>query len=290
MILAGVEGAEEARRDWRAQGRGGRGVRQRLRRHDLQGGAGEGGRDLLLDLGGDQGSPGAGEEIPRLGRSDHGQLLRDAELGGLLGRVLRLRAAGRALPDGAEHLFPDQRGEHGPVRAHADHRRQGVLRVLPRRLHRAAARHAPAACRGGGTGRAGRCGDQVFHRPELVPGRRERQGRHLQLRDQARRLPGRPVQGDVDAGGNRLRHHVEIPVLHPARRRFSQGEFYSIAIANNAQQADTGTKMVHLGKNTKSRIVSKGISAGARRTPIAGSCRCTPRPRKGATTPSATAF
>ena len=42
----------------------------------------------------------------------------------------------------------------------------------------------------------------------------------------------------------------------------TQGEFYSIAIANNRQQADTGTKMVHLGKRTKSRIVSKGISAG----------------------------
>jgi len=42
----------------------------------------------------------------------------------------------------------------------------------------------------------------------------------------------------------------------------SQGEFYSIAITNNYQQADTGTKMVHLGANTKSRIVSKGISAG----------------------------
>ncbi|WP_146591596.1 Fe-S cluster assembly protein SufB [Puniceibacterium confluentis] len=42
----------------------------------------------------------------------------------------------------------------------------------------------------------------------------------------------------------------------------SQGEFYSIAITNNHQQADTGTKMVHLGKRTKSRIVSKGISAG----------------------------
>ncbi|MEZ5723499.1 MAG: Fe-S cluster assembly protein SufB [Paracoccaceae bacterium] len=42
----------------------------------------------------------------------------------------------------------------------------------------------------------------------------------------------------------------------------SQGEFYSIAIANNRQQADTGTKMLHLGKNTRSRIVSKGISAG----------------------------
>ncbi|MGZ6021141.1 MAG: Fe-S cluster assembly protein SufB [Rhizomicrobium sp.] len=40
------------------------------------------------------------------------------------------------------------------------------------------------------------------------------------------------------------------------------GEFYSIAIANNFQQADTGTKMIHLGKNTRSRIISKGISAG----------------------------
>jgi Fe-S cluster assembly protein SufB len=42
----------------------------------------------------------------------------------------------------------------------------------------------------------------------------------------------------------------------------SQGEFYSVAITNGYQQADTGTKMIHLGKNTRSRIVSKGISAG----------------------------
>ena len=42
----------------------------------------------------------------------------------------------------------------------------------------------------------------------------------------------------------------------------SQGEFYSIAITNGFQQADTGTKMIHLGKNTRSRIISKGISAG----------------------------
>lgn len=42
----------------------------------------------------------------------------------------------------------------------------------------------------------------------------------------------------------------------------SVGEFYSVAVTNNYQQADTGTKMVHLGKNTKSTIVSKGISAG----------------------------
>ncbi len=42
----------------------------------------------------------------------------------------------------------------------------------------------------------------------------------------------------------------------------SVGEFYSVAVANNYQQADTGTKMIHIGKNTKSTIISKGISAG----------------------------
>ena len=42
----------------------------------------------------------------------------------------------------------------------------------------------------------------------------------------------------------------------------STGEFYSVAVVNNKQQADTGTKMIHVGKNTKSTIVSKGISAG----------------------------
>ena len=42
----------------------------------------------------------------------------------------------------------------------------------------------------------------------------------------------------------------------------SVGEFYSVAVSNNMQQADTGTKMIHLGKNTKSTIISKGISAG----------------------------
>jgi Fe-S cluster assembly protein SufB len=42
----------------------------------------------------------------------------------------------------------------------------------------------------------------------------------------------------------------------------SKGEFYSVAVVNNYQQADTGTKMIHIGKNTKSTIVSKGISAG----------------------------
>ncbi len=57
----------------------------------------------------------------------------------------------------------------------------------------------------------------------------------------------------------------------------SQGEFYSIAITNNRQQADTGTKMLHLGKNTRSRIVSKGISAGRSQNTYRGLVRIHPR-------------
>jgi len=60
----------------------------------------------------------------------------------------------------------------------------------------------------------------------------------------------------------------------------SQGEFYSIAITNNYQQADTGTKMVHLGKNTKSRIVSKGISAGHAQNTYRGLVSMHPRAKE----------
>ncbi len=57
----------------------------------------------------------------------------------------------------------------------------------------------------------------------------------------------------------------------------SQGEFYSVAITNNYQQADTGTKMIHLGKNTRSRIISKGISAGHAQNTYRGLVRMGPR-------------
>ena len=70
----------------------------------------------------------------------------------------------------------------------------------------------------------------------------------------------------------------------------SQGEFYSIAITNNMQQADTGTKMVHLGRNTKSRIVSKGISAGRAQNTYRGLVLdASARQELAATTPNATA-
>jgi len=58
---------------------------------------------------------------------------------------------------------------------------------------------------------------------------------------------------------------------------YSIGEFYSIAVTNNRQQADTGTKMVHLGKGTKSTIISKGISAGTSQNSYRGLVKISPR-------------
>ena len=57
----------------------------------------------------------------------------------------------------------------------------------------------------------------------------------------------------------------------------SVGEFYSVAMTNHYQQADTGTKMIHLGRNTRSRIVSKGISAGFSQNSYRGLVRVAPR-------------
>jgi Fe-S cluster assembly protein SufB len=57
----------------------------------------------------------------------------------------------------------------------------------------------------------------------------------------------------------------------------SVGEFYSVAITNNYQQADTGTKMIHLGKNTRSRIIAKGISAGKSQSTYRGLVKMMPK-------------
>jgi Fe-S cluster assembly protein SufB len=57
----------------------------------------------------------------------------------------------------------------------------------------------------------------------------------------------------------------------------SVGEFYSVAMTNNYQQADTGTKMIHLGRNTRSRIVSKGISAGHSENSYRGLVKIAPK-------------
>ena len=100
------------------------------------------------------------------------------------------------------------------------------------------------------------------HGPELVPGRRRWQGRHLQLRDQARPVPGCPQPKiswtQVETGSAITWKYPSCMLMGDD----SVGEFYSVAVTNNLQQADTGTKMHHIGKNTRSIIISKGISAG----------------------------
>ena len=64
----------------------------------------------------------------------------------------------------------------------------------------------------------------------------------------------------------------------------SVGEFYSVAMTNNRQQADTGTKMIHIGKNTKSTIISKGICAGRGEQSYRGLVRIGPKAKARATT------
>lgn len=60
----------------------------------------------------------------------------------------------------------------------------------------------------------------------------------------------------------------------------SVGEFYSVALTNNYQQADTGTKMIHVGKNTRSKIISKGISAGNSKNTYRGKVKIGPKAHK----------
>ena len=104
-------------------------------------------RSKLAELGG-EGASRAGSQVSRQRRAAQGQLLLGAELGGLLGRLVRLHPEGCSLSDGALHLLPHQRPQHRPVRAHPDRRRGGLLRQLPRGLHRPDARREPAARRG----------------------------------------------------------------------------------------------------------------------------------------------
>ena len=192
----------------------------------------------------------------------HRQLLRHAQLGGVHRRLVRLHPEGRALPDGAVDLLPHQRQEHRAVRAHADHRRRGRLRQLPRGLHRADARREPAPRRGGRAGRARERADQVLDGAELVPGRRGRA--------RAASTTSSPSAASARARNSKISWtQVEtgsaITWKYPSvilKGDDSVGEFYSVALTNNHQQADTGTKMIHIGKNTRTTIVSKGISAG----------------------------
>ena len=139
-------------------------------------------------------------------RDDHPaerQQVRGAEQRGVVGRLLHLRAAGRPHRHAAPGLLPHQRGEHGPVRAHADPRRRGRLRALRRRLHGADLLERLAALGGRRDRRQEGRPLPLHDDPELVEQR-------LQPRHQARRR----LRGRDDGVGRReprLEADDEVP-------------------------------------------------------------------------------
>ena len=163
---------------------------------------------------------------------------------------------------------------------------EGAYRQLSGGVHRAHARHQSIACRRRGTGCAGRCADQILDGAELVSRRQRGQRRHLQLRHQARLVPRRNAKiswTQVETGSAITWKYPSCLLIGDN----SVGEFYSVALTNHYQQADTGTKMVHIGKNTKSTIVSKGISAGHGQNTYRGAVKIMSRRRTRGTSRSA---
>ena len=114
-----------------------RAVRERGRLPQAPGGPREAGRDLPRHGLGPARARGARQAVLRDDHPAERQQVRGAELRRLVGRLVHLRAAGRQDRDAAPGLLPHQRGEHGPVRAHADPRRRGRVRALRRGLYRA---------------------------------------------------------------------------------------------------------------------------------------------------------
>ena len=117
-----------------------RGLRQRLGRDDVSGEAGRAWDHLLLVLRRRARASRAGAEVPRVGCAVFGQFLRDAQLGRLQRRVVRLHSEGRPMPDGAVDLLPHQCRLDRSVRADVDRRRRRCARELSGRLHGADAR------------------------------------------------------------------------------------------------------------------------------------------------------
>jgi hypothetical protein len=134
-------------------------------------------RVLQLRRGG-AGAPGPRARVPRHGRAAHRQLLRRAQLGRVLGRLVRVHPEGRqAARWSCPRTSASTPSQHRAVRADAAHRRRGRARELPRGLHRPDARREPAPRRRRRAGRHGTTGDhQVLDRAELVP-RRQADGK-----------------------------------------------------------------------------------------------------------------
>ena len=117
------------------------------------------------------------------------------------------------------------------------------------------------------------------HGAELVSRRRRGPGRHLQLRHQARPLPRRPLQGELDAGGDRLGHHLEVPVLRAdrrgQRRRVLLGGHHQQPPAGRHRHQDDPCRQAH----AEHHRLQGHLAPAAGRTPTAAWCGWRRRPR-----------
>ncbi|MCK7576397.1 MAG: SufD family Fe-S cluster assembly protein [Chromatiales bacterium] len=106
------------------------------------------------------------------------------------------------------------------------------------------------------------------------PGDERRRRRHLQLRHQARRLSRRATPRSPGPRSRPARPSPGSTRAASCSGDDSVGEFYSVAVTNNCQQADTGTKMIHIGKNTTQHHRLQGhLGRATARTPIAAWCK-----------------
>ena len=256
--------------------------------HHVQGDARRGRRDLLLVLRGGPRPPRAGARAPRLGRAGTRQLLRRAQLGGLLRRIVLLHPQGRALPDGAVDLLPHQLAEHRPVRAHADRRRGRLARVA---TSKAAPRRS--ATRTSCTPPSSSSWPRTAPRSST---RRCRTGTRATRTASAASTTSSPSAARAHTDAKISWTQVETgsaitwkyPSVHPAGRPLGR----RVLLGRAVEQAPAGRHRheddPHRQGHDAARSSPRASRPATARTPTAGSSRCCARPRTPATTPSAT--
>src|SRR6266498_3099200 len=247
-------GEEVPRRRWRA-------VRVGGRLPQAPGGAHQAGRALPRHGLRSARARGAGQAVLRHDHPAERQQVRGAQLRRLVGRQLHLRAAGREDRDAAAGLLPHQRGEHGPVRAHADPRRRGRLRPLRRGCT------APVYS-----------SDSLHSAVVEIVVKKDARCRYTTIQNWSNNVYNLVTKRAVAYEGATMewidgnlgsKVTMKYPAVYLMEPR-AHGEVLSIAFAGKGQHQDAGAKMVHAAPHTSSTIISKSIARGGGRTSYRG--------------------
>ena len=236
----------------------------------------EAGVILLLGERGGEDAPGDRAEVPGHGCAVHRQLLRGAQLGSVQRRVVRICSAGRALSDRVDDVLPNQRAGHGGSSS-------GRLIIADKGAYVSYLEGCTAPMRKTHQLHAAVVELVTLDDAEIkystlqnwYPGDKEGNGgvyNFVTKRGAARGRNSKISWTQVETGSAITWKYPSV-ILQGDN---SVGEFYSVALVNNFQQADTGTKMIHIGKNTKSTIIAKGISAGQAQNTYRGQVKIMP--------------